>query len=189
MRLPLVNRPADSTAPKPRPTFAFFCGPQSLAEYYEYRRVVEQLHARRNRVRLVLAVLCCIVAFGSFALPTFGSGETLLAAAAFWYLLEPTLETPLMNWWRTEVELMGTGTDYFVIDDGIWVRSEVDERTLPWSEIALAVDATPGVLFCDHRLRPAAWIPERAFFVNGTRNDLLAIAAGRRIRIDRFSGS
>jgi hypothetical protein len=185
----LNHQPTDSSDSKPRPTFAFFCGPQSLSEYYQYRRVVEKLQARRSRVRFVLALLCCVVAFGTFVVPSFGYGETLLAAAAFWYLLEPTLEIPSMNWWRTEIELMGTGTDYFVIDDGIWLRSEVDERTIPWSEIALAVDAPVGVLFCDYRLRPIAWIPDRAFFVNGTRNDLLAIASGRRVKIGRFSGS
>ena len=131
-------------------------------------------------------MLCCIFAFASFVTPLFGYGETLLAAAAFWFLLEPTLDLPSMNWWRFEVELMWTGTDYFVIDDGILLRSELDEKTIPWSEILLTVDAPAGVLFCDQRLWPVAWIPDRAFLVGGTRKDLLAIAADRRVKIDRF---
>jgi hypothetical protein len=115
-----------------------------------------------------------------------GRGDWVFCLVVAVYLLQSIVVAADLPWRRYEVEWMLAEAHYFVMEAGIWAHSEIDERTISWSDVNAVATSESGVLIAERRLRPLVWIPARALVQVGSREALLAIVAKQRKWIARL---
>ena len=182
-----MSAPPIEAAPA-KPTFAFHCGLLSLAEYHASRRAVELLEARDLWGRLAVGLSLLLMLIDGIAVRDTSVAGLVILAMFAWFIFEPGPGEGRPTWPPTLPAWMLAEHDYFIVDKGVWARSEVDERTILWKEIGLLAESRAGLMFFDWRRRPLIWIPSRAFLPSRSRDGRIATVKRQGVKRTRLRG-